>query len=116
MTEWDNRYRALDEGEIIRPTDECRSRGRWVQDNGQCAGTPAPSPYYTSHRWYRRRGHRLHLRVRHRFIPFLYYRPANHFRPGQWCTKGGAPIYDPAMLKRDIEIPRSCKWIAEVTG
>ena len=56
MSGWDHRYRMLDEGEIIRASDECQhDDGSWPCDNGRCAGQPAPSPAYTSHRIYRRR-------------------------------------------------------------
>ena len=52
---WDPRYRRLDEGEIIRSTDDCQQDdGSWRPDGGRCAGTHAPSPLYTSHRIYRR--------------------------------------------------------------
>lgn len=52
---WDQRYRRLDEGEIILATDDCQQDdGSWRQDGGRCAGTKAPSPLYTSHRVYRR--------------------------------------------------------------
>lgn len=54
---WDHRYRRLNEGEIIRATDDCLADSHlgWRQDDGRCAGKPAPSPLYTSHRIYRRR-------------------------------------------------------------
>lgn len=52
---WDQRYRRLDEGEVILATDDCQQDdGSWLPDNGRCAGTKAPSPSYTSHRIYRR--------------------------------------------------------------
>ncbi len=53
---WDEAYRRLDEGEIIRESDEVQidKPFGWRRDNGQCAGKPAPSPLYTSHRIYRR--------------------------------------------------------------
>lgn len=54
---WDHKYRLLDEGEIIRATDECLTETHlgWLRDDGRCAGKPAPSPLYTSHRVYRRK-------------------------------------------------------------
>lgn len=52
---WDHRFRRLEEGEIILASDDCQNDdGTWIKDGGQCAGTPAPSPHYTSHRVYRR--------------------------------------------------------------
>ncbi|QFT31825.1 hypothetical protein FIV00_15135 [Labrenzia sp. THAF82] len=51
---WDSRYRRLEEGEIIRATDECLTDDEWQEDGGQCAGKKAPDPLYTSHRQYRR--------------------------------------------------------------
>lgn len=53
---WDNRYRKLDEGEIIQEGDECLidSHLGWQRDI-HCVGQPAPCPLYTSHRMYRRR-------------------------------------------------------------
>lgn len=54
---WNRAYRRLDEGEIIRSTDECLTDSHlgWRADNGRCAGKPAPSPLYSSHRIYRRK-------------------------------------------------------------
>ena len=51
---WDQRYRQLAAGEIILPSDECLTDKEWKLDGGRNAGTPAPDPAYTSHRWYRR--------------------------------------------------------------
>lgn len=52
---WDNRYRMLDEGEIIREGDECLTDSHlgWLPAK-HAIGEPAPSPYYTAHRMYRR--------------------------------------------------------------
>ena len=52
---WNQKYRCLEEGEIIRATDDVqRDDGTW--ERAQYAiGKPAPSPNYTSHRVYRRR-------------------------------------------------------------
>lgn len=50
---WDQNYRMLSEGEIIRATDEVqRDDGSWQP--AVCVGEQAPSPFYTSHRVYRR--------------------------------------------------------------
>jgi hypothetical protein len=49
---WDERYRRLEEGEIIRETDEMQDDGGWKPTT--MAGHPAPDPGYTSHRVYRR--------------------------------------------------------------
>lgn len=55
---WDERYRRLDEGEIIRPSDEVQNDdGTWQLTNSRCVGTKAPCPHYTSHRVYRRLKH-----------------------------------------------------------
>lgn len=52
---WDQRYRQLQKDEIILETDEImKDDGTWKKDAGMCAGTPAPDPSFTSHRWYRR--------------------------------------------------------------
>ena len=53
---WDHRYRPLQEGEIIRATDEveCDKPYGWKPPHPNTVGTPAPCPYYTSHRKYRR--------------------------------------------------------------
>ena len=53
---WDQAYRRLNEGEIIRESDECMRDKPfgWERDNGRCAGKPAPDPNFTSHRTYRR--------------------------------------------------------------
>ncbi len=55
QTDWEN-YRILEEGEIIQEGDEVLTDSDlgW-QPAGRTVGTPAPSPYYTSHRMYRRR-------------------------------------------------------------
>jgi len=51
---WDQRYRMLQEGETILPSDEHQlDDGGWSKTN--CVGQPAPNPAYTSHRVYRRR-------------------------------------------------------------
>ena len=51
---WDNRYRRLEEGEIIRSTDDVqRDDGSW-QKAQYAIGRPAPDPSFTSHRVYRR--------------------------------------------------------------
>jgi len=54
---WNHTYRRLDEGELIRETDECFTDSHlgWRRDNGRCAGEPAPNPRFTSHRVYRRK-------------------------------------------------------------
>lgn len=53
---WDNRYRRLNEGEIIREGDECLTDTHlgW-EPADHTIGQRAPDPAYTSHRWYRRR-------------------------------------------------------------
>jgi hypothetical protein len=53
---WDERYRMLDEGEIIQNDDEVLTDSHlgWQPTNLRCVGTPAPNPLYTSHRMYRR--------------------------------------------------------------
>ena len=53
-TNWTN-YRMLKEGEIIRAGDEVLTDSHlgW-QPAGHTVGTPAPNPYYTAHRMYRR--------------------------------------------------------------
>jgi hypothetical protein len=58
---WDNRYRRLNEGEIIREGDEVdicndgwRDRPKWVPAQNTL-GRPAPDPSYPSHRVYRRK-------------------------------------------------------------
>ena len=51
-TDWEN-YRMLEKGEVIRETDECLYDNKgWRRTN--CAGSIAPDPLFTSHRWYRR--------------------------------------------------------------
>lgn len=52
---WDNRYRQLAEGEIIRSGDEvlCASHRGW-EPAVHAVGQRAPCPLYTSHRIYRR--------------------------------------------------------------
>jgi hypothetical protein len=55
---WDARYRRLEEGEIILPTDEVQNDdGSWKLTRPEVgfAGAKAPDPSYTSHRVYRRR-------------------------------------------------------------
>lgn len=50
---WDHRYRRLEAGETILPTDEVQNDdGSWKANI--CAGQQAPDPLYTSHRTYRR--------------------------------------------------------------
>ena len=52
---WDNRYRMLDEGEVILEGDEVLTDSHlgW-QPAGITVGQTAPNPYYTAHRIYRR--------------------------------------------------------------
>ncbi len=50
---WDHRYRQLQEGEIILPTDECMTDDKW-EPVRHTVGQKAPDPAYTSLRWYRR--------------------------------------------------------------
>lgn len=50
---WDQRYRQLEEGEIILATDEIQNDDATWRP-AVCVGQPAPSPHYTSHRVYRR--------------------------------------------------------------
>ena len=51
---WDQRYRCLEEGEVIAATDEVQNDdGSWRA--AVCIGQKAPNPNYTSHRVYRRR-------------------------------------------------------------
>lgn len=51
---WNDNYRRLEEGEIIRATDEVQNDdGTWRTTI--CAGKKAPCPLYTSHRVYRRK-------------------------------------------------------------
>lgn len=53
QTEWDHRYRLLEEGEIILATDELQhDDGSWIAP--LAVGTGAPSSSYISHRTYRR--------------------------------------------------------------
>lgn len=53
---WDQRYRPLHEGETILATDEVQEDDcSWSPPNPRSIGKPAPCPYYTSHRWFRRR-------------------------------------------------------------
>lgn len=54
--EWDQRYRMLQEGEIIRASDQVDTDGPrgWAKPHPRTVGTAAPSPLYTSHRRYRR--------------------------------------------------------------
>jgi hypothetical protein len=53
---WNERYRMLEEGEIIQKDDEVLTDSHlgWHITNPRCIGTPAPNPLYTSHRMYRR--------------------------------------------------------------
>lgn len=52
---WDHNYRRLEEGEVIRATDEVQlDNGGWRTTRPEVAGTRAPCPDYTSHRVYRR--------------------------------------------------------------
>lgn len=53
--EWDHRYRMLEEGEIIQIGDEVLTDSHlgW-QAAKHAIGQPAPNPYYTAHRMYRR--------------------------------------------------------------
>jgi hypothetical protein len=51
---WDQRYRMLDEGEIILATDEVQTDDGTWRDAWRTVGMKAPSPLYTSHRVYRR--------------------------------------------------------------
>jgi hypothetical protein len=51
---WNEQYRRLEKGEIIRITDDCqKDDGSWLP--AVCVGQPAPDPNYTSHRVYRRK-------------------------------------------------------------
>lgn len=54
---WDHKYRMLDEGEVIEAGDECLidTHLGWRPANPLTLGKRAPSPLYTSHRWYRRK-------------------------------------------------------------
>ena len=54
---WDHRYRQLNKGETILPTDEVQNDdGSWRRTRAEVgfAGMKAPDPAYTSHRVYRR--------------------------------------------------------------
>lgn len=53
---WNEKYRRLEEGEIIQAGDEVLTESHlgWQSTNKRCIGTKAPSPLYTSHRIYRR--------------------------------------------------------------
>lgn len=52
---WDNNYRLLKEGEIIRATDQVlHDNGSWLPPI-HSVGQEAPSPLYTSHRKFRRK-------------------------------------------------------------
>lgn len=51
---WDQRYRRLDEGEIIQPGDEVEVDHPYGWKPATQIGKPAPDPAYTSHRVYRR--------------------------------------------------------------
>lgn len=49
------KYRLLNEGEIVRETDEILlDNGKWGKPQNSI-GQAAPSPLYTSHRKFRRR-------------------------------------------------------------
>lgn len=52
---WDQQYRMLAEGEIIQDGDEVLTDSHlgWLPA-GRTIGKPAPNPYYTAHRMYRR--------------------------------------------------------------
>lgn len=52
---WDHRYRMLEEGELIQDGDEVLTDSHlgWQKDSRNI-GKQAPSPYYSSHRMYRR--------------------------------------------------------------
>ena len=49
---WDHRYRKLEEGEVIQPGDKMLVDKEW--EPASCVGGRAPSPYFTSHTWFRR--------------------------------------------------------------
>ncbi len=52
---WDQRYRRLEEGEVIRESDQFQTDdGGWKYPHHKTVGTLAPNPNYTSHRQYRR--------------------------------------------------------------
>jgi hypothetical protein len=53
---WDDRYRMLTEGEVIRATDEVERDNPygWKPPHPATVGTFAPNPHFTSHRRYRR--------------------------------------------------------------
>jgi hypothetical protein len=55
---WDQRYRRLEEGEIVRSGDDVLLDKDW-EPAVHSIGKPAPSPHFTSHRWYRRLKTRL---------------------------------------------------------
>lgn len=51
---WDDRFRQLEEGELVEVGDEVQNDdGSWRF--AICIGSHAPDPAYTSHRIYRRR-------------------------------------------------------------
>ena len=51
---WDEKYRLLNEGEVVLETDELLDdHGNWIKPTNSI-GQPAPSPIYTSHRKFRR--------------------------------------------------------------
>ncbi len=50
---WDDKYRLLEEGEIILATDEVDHERGWRRVEHRI-GQPAPSPLYTSHSKFRR--------------------------------------------------------------
>lgn len=53
---WNERYRPLKEGEVIRAGDECLTDAHlgWNDAHADTVGQPAPSSAYSSHRMYRR--------------------------------------------------------------
>jgi hypothetical protein len=56
---WDNNYRQLEEGEIIKEGDEVDCCGNSWHDAPvwmptECLGQPAPDPLFPAHRIYRR--------------------------------------------------------------
>lgn len=51
---WDQRYRRLNKGEIIRSGDEVEVDHPYGWKPAEALFQPAPDPAYTSHRIYRR--------------------------------------------------------------
>jgi len=56
---WNEKYRMLEEGEIIQEDDEVEVSSGWNADVDwrpalHCIGEPAPNPNYPAHRMYRR--------------------------------------------------------------